>query len=107
MKFVKLSAPRFIAGINRHPAEGPLPFADTVVDAIVADKGGVEVDEEGNEVDPELDDDAGDTDADGLAALTMPDLTIIVTNEGVPLNGVTKKADVIAAIRKHRNSPAA
>uniref|UniRef100_UPI0035CCA2E1 hypothetical protein n=1 Tax=uncultured Sphingomonas sp. TaxID=158754 RepID=UPI0035CCA2E1 len=101
MKFVKLHAPRVIAGINRHPAEGPLPFDDDTVDAIVKDKAGVEVDEEGNEIEPEGDD------ADGLDDLKLPDLTAIVTKEGVPLNGATKKDDLIAAIRAHRNPAAA
>lgn len=99
MKFVVLLAPRMIAGINRHPAEGPLSFDDETVDAIVKDKGGFEVDEEGNEID-------APDDVDGLDDLTMPDLTVLVTKEGIPLNGATKKADVIAAIRAHRNQSA-
>lgn len=103
MKFVKLFVPRMIAGINRHPAEGPLVLDDAAVDAIVADKAGVELDDEGYEIGGDA---VNDDDTDGLDALTMPDLTIIVTKEGVPLNGATKKADVIAAIRAHRNPTA-
>ena len=99
MKYIKLFAPRMIAGVNRHPAEGPLAFDDDTVDGIVKAGAGVEIDEDSHEVDAEDD----GTDVDGLDELKVPDLTILATKEGTPLNGATKKDDLIAAIRAHRN----
>ena len=91
MHEVKLKGPRVIDGAVRQPAEGMIVVSDEEYDRLVADHA-IETDEGGG--------------GDGLDDLTMIDLGLLVTKEGVPLNGATKKADTIAAIRAHRASSA-
>lgn len=97
MKNVNLKVPRVIDGVVRHPAEGTIPVSDEVADQLI-EEDAAELVDDGEELPEEPEDD------DGLEGQTMPDLGILVTKEGVPLNGVTKKADIIAAIRAHRAS---
>ena len=53
-----------------------------------------------------VDEPASDDDDDGadepLSAKNKAELMTIVTKEGVPLHGVTKNADIVAAIERHR-----
>lgn len=94
MKTVRLLGPSIIAGAVRYPIEGPQTLPDDDADRLI--EAGTA--EEDDETAPEIDED-GDED---LEAMTLPDLGILVTKEGVPLNGATKKADIIEAIRAHR-----
>ena len=94
MQEVLLKGPRVINGAVRQPAEGLIPVSDEEYDRLL-EADAIETDDDGDGVDD-----------DGLEALTLIDLGLLVTKEGVPLNGVTRKADVIAAIRAHR-APAA
>jgi hypothetical protein len=91
MPEVQLNGPRVINGAVRYPVEGLIPVSDTEYDRLV-------------EADAIVTED--DEDGDGLDEMTLPDLGLLVTKEGVPLNGATKKADIIKAIRAHR-APAA
>ncbi|UAK24353.1 hypothetical protein [Sphingomonas nostoxanthinifaciens] len=94
MQEVTLKGPRVIDGVVRYPVEGPIPVSDDEYDRLL----------EAGVID--TDDDHDGEDDDGLEAMTLVDLGLIVTKEGVPLNGATKKADIIAAIRAKR-APAA
>jgi hypothetical protein len=94
MKTIILLGAAVIAGIVRYPVEGPQTLADDEADRLI-EVGQAE--EAEDDIEPEIDE-AGED----LEAMTLPDLGILVTKEGVPLNGATKKADIIAAIRAHR-----
>ena len=95
MKTIQLLATTTIAGMVRQPQEGPIVVDDEHADALIESKMAVDSD-----VEAEVDED------EDLEALTLPDLGILATKEGVPLNGATKKADIIAAIQTHRESKA-
>ena len=94
MQEITLNGPRVIDGAVRYPVEGPIPVSDGEYDRLV----------EAAAI--ETDDDHDGKDDDGLEALTLIDLGLLVTKEGVPLNGATKKADIVAAIRRHRTPDA-
>ena len=94
MKTIVLLGAAVIAGAVRYPIEGPLDVSDDEAARLIESSQAEEFDENASA------DDADDE--DGLENLTLPDLGILVTKEGVPLNGATKKDDIIAAIRAHR-----
>jgi len=99
MKIVTLATPTVVKNELRQPVEGPLIVSDGEAARL----------KENNLLDGEpedLPDEASDTDPEDLDGMTVADLHILVTKEGVPLNDATKKADIIAAIKKHRE-PAA
>ena len=99
MKIVTLATPTVVNNELRQPVEGPLIVSDDEAARL----------KENNLLDgepEELPDEASDTDPEDLDGMTVADLHILVTKEGVPLNDATKKADIIAAIKKHRE-PAA
>lgn len=107
MKIVTLARPAMVNEELRQPIEGSLTVKAGEAErlrlsgVLVGDPEDVpEPDESGAEGDPE------DGEDDGLDAMKLEDLGILVTKEGVPLHGATKKADIVAAIRKHR-APAA
>ena len=86
MPEIKLKGPAVIDGAVRYPTEGVITVSDDDADAQRANKN---IEEDGE-------------DDDGLEAMTLIDLGLLVTKEGVPLNGATKKADIVTAIRAHR-----
>ncbi|WP_088183589.1 hypothetical protein [Sphingobium sp. Z007] len=99
MKFVKLSQPTTVDGVLRNPIEGEIPTSDTEAKRL---KDNNLLDGEPTDF-PDIDEGDGDDDsAADLKKLSLPDLHILVTKEGVPLHGVTKKDEVIAAITKYR-----
>lgn len=66
-----------------------------------------DTDTEPNEDDSTDDNDNGEADdsednGDGLSGLTVSELKEIITNEGVEVSGGSKKSNLIAAIRAHR-----
>lgn len=107
MKIITLAVPTIVNtnptrkgdGELRYPSEGGLTVSDDEADRL----------KDNNLLDgepEELPDEASDADNEDLDGMTVAELHILVTKEGVPLNDVTKKADIIAAIKKHRE-PAA
>lgn len=116
MKMIKIANPTVVntspigagAGELRHPIEGALTVTDEEAERLYENK---LLDGEPEDLPDEIDEfnaselDAEDHD-DGLEDQTVADLHILVTKEGVPLNDATKKADIIAAIRKHREEKA-
>lgn len=95
MKIIALLAGTIVAGVVRYPVEGPLTVTDEEAGRL----------HEAKLLDGEPEDlpsQGATTEDDGLDTLTLIDLGLLVTKEGVPLHGVTKKADIIAAIRAHR-----
>ncbi len=93
MKTISLRQPLPIGGPVHHPSEGPVIVDDDFANHLIENGLADEVEEDGGEVE-----DA----EDGLDDLTLVDLGMLVTKEGVPTHGATKKADIIAAIRAHR-----
>lgn len=93
MKTMKLFGPALINGAVRYPAEGPIVLTDADAERVVELKLGEEIEEAGE--------DEGGEEAP-LDRLTVPDLMKLAEAEQVPLNGATKKAEIIAAIEKHR-----
>lgn len=103
MKFVKLAQATVVDGVLRQPIEGEIPTSDTEAKRLVDNN---LLDGEPSDF-PDSDDEGDATDsAAELKKLSLQDLHILVTKEGVPLNGVTKKDEIIAAIIKHRADPA-
>jgi hypothetical protein len=95
MKTISLRQPLPIGGPVHHPSEGPITVEDDLAEYLI----GSGLADEG---DGEEEDEDEETDDDGLESLSVADLGLLVTKEGVPLNGATKKADIIKAIRAHR-----
>ena len=102
MKIITLAMPSIVGGVVRNPIEGPLTIGADEAERL-KESGLLACDPEDL---PTEGDDEAEAD-DDLEALTLPDLGILVTKEGVPLNGATKKADIITAIRAHRDGTAA
>lgn len=97
MKTISLRQPLPIGGPVHHPSEGPVTVDDDLADHLISS--GLADEGDGEEDDEEFDE---EDEADGLEDLTVADLGILVTKEGVPLHGATKKDDIIKAIRAHR-----
>lgn len=100
MKFVKLAQPTVVDGVLRQPIEGEISTSGKEASRLF--ENGL-LDGEPSDFpnsDGEADDDADE--AAALKKLSVPDLHILVDKEGVALNGVTKKDDIIAAIIEHR-----
>ena len=96
MKTISLRQPLPIGGPVHHPSEGPVTVDSDLADHLIETGLADEVEDDGEEGDDE-----GEVE-DGLDDLTLVDLGLLVTKEGVPTHGATKKADIIAAIRAHR-----
>lgn len=95
---VALALPAAVYSVLRHPVEGGLLVDEDEAERLVA--AGV------LKGDPERARDAGEDDGeegDGLDDMKVDELNVLVIKEDVPLNDATKKADIIAAIRKHRD----
>lgn len=92
MKTINLRQPLPIGGPVHQPSEGPVTVDDDFADHLIRSGLADEADDE----------DAEEDEDDGLDDLNLTELGLLVTKEGVPLNGATKKADIIAAIRDHR-----
>lgn len=90
MKTIVLQGPTVINGAVRYPVEGHQIVDDAQADRLI-DAG---MAKEESEFDEDQE--------DGLDEMTVADLGLLVTKEGVPLNGATKKDDIILAIRAHR-----
>jgi hypothetical protein len=111
MKQIKIAAPTVVntspigagAGELRHPIEGALTVTDEEAKRL---KDNRLLDGEPEDLPSESDEVESEDHDDDLDDQTLADLKILVTKKGVPLHGATSKADVIAAIRNHRE-PAA
>lgn len=95
MKIISLRQPLPIGGPVHHPSEGPVTVDTDLADHLIETGLADEIADEGDDEDDQEDE-------DGLEDLTLVDLGLLVTKEGVPTHGATKKADIIAAIRAHR-----
>lgn len=95
MKTIILLAAAVVGGAVRYPIEGPLTLRDEEADNLV-DNGAAEL----------ADIDEEDGECDGLDDTRVDDLKALAEAEGVDLGEATRKADIIAAIRKHREPPA-
>ena len=95
MKTISLRQPLPIGGPVHHPSEGPVTVDSDLADHLIETGLADEIADEGEDEDDQEDE-------DGLDDLTLVDLGLLVTKEGVPTHGATKKADIIAAIRAHR-----
>ena len=84
-KLVNLRGPAIINDVLRYPSESPLMVDDKVADHL-EEVGMLVVDQE---------------DSDGLDQKNLTELRKIVEEEGIDLKGVTKKEEIIAAIRAH------
>jgi hypothetical protein len=87
MPDVKLNGPAVIDGAVRYPVEGPIFVSDDEAERLL---------ENGN-----LDEEAPFSD-DDLEKLKVEGLKQIAAEEQVDLTGITKKPDIIAAIRAKR-----
>lgn len=93
---VVLRAPTTVENVLRNPVEGSLIVSEEEAERLF--ENGLLVGEpEPETVEEELDD------SDGLDNLTIAALTELAAKDSVPLDGATKKAEIIAAIRKHRD----
>ncbi len=99
---VTLARPAVVNDVLRQPVEGSLTVSEAEAERLF--NSGVLVGDPEPEPDASQDDDEGDS--DGLDKMKVADLHLIVTKEGVALNDATKKDDIIAAIRKHRDEKA-
>ena len=95
MKTIILLAAAVVGGAVRYPIEGPLTLQDDEADNLI-DNGSAEL----------ADIDQEDGVGDGLDDTKVDDLKALAEAEGVDLGEATRKADIIAAIRKHREQPA-
>lgn len=100
---VTLAQAAVVHDVLRQPIEGSLTVSEAEAERLHINGLLVGDPEPVNEPDTDIEGE----DEDGLDGMTVPDLHILVTKEGVPLNDATKKADIIAAIRKHRDEKAA
>lgn len=94
MKIVNLIGPAVIAGAVRYPVEGALTVSDAEAEQL---KGSGRLDGDPEDI-PEL----GDADDDGLDHLKVEELKSLASDRGIPLDGATTKATIIAAIRAGR-----
>ena len=96
MKIVSLCGPALIAGAVRYPVEGPLTVTDKQAEQL---KDSGRLDGEPEDL-PSLDIDADEGDA--LGGKSIAELKAIASEEQIDLGTATKKAEIIAAIRKAR-----
>ncbi|AYJ85316.1 hypothetical protein D3Y57_04675 (plasmid) [Sphingomonas paeninsulae] len=95
---VALAFPAIVASVLRQPIEGPLTVTED--EALRLYENNLLVGEP--EAVPEPD--REEEDGDGLEDLTVAVLTELAGTEGAPLGEATRKADIIAAIRTHREA---
>lgn len=109
MKSINLAIPTIVnmnprvatGGELRYPSECPLTVPDSEAQRLFENN---LLTEDPEDVVDDVED--AEADDDGLEAMTVANLHLLVTKEGVALNDVTKKADIIAAVRKHREEKA-
>lgn len=95
MKTIILLANVVIGGAVRQPSEGPITVRnDAEADALI-ENGSAELFEDDADTEDE---------GDGLNDLTVAALKDLATNEQIDLGENTKKADIITAIRAHRDA---
>jgi hypothetical protein len=95
---VTLKQPTVVHDVLRHPMEGALPASEKEAQRLFDNN---LLTEEPQPIDAEEAADDGEG-VDELGDMKLEELGILVTKEGVPLHGATKKADIVAAIRAHR-----
>jgi hypothetical protein len=95
MRNIMLLAMSVIDGAARYPIEGPILVSDEKAEQLIADKLAEPADLE------------EEPSGDDLEGQTVDQLKGIATAEEVNLDGKTKKAEIIAAIREHRVAAAA
>ncbi len=100
MKKIMIFGPTIVAGAVRHAFENPLTVSNKEASRLVL-AGVLAADPEDTEGDHE--DDAEPT-GDGLDAMLVDDLKALAVIETVDLTGITRKDDIIAAIRAHRTA---
>ena len=83
MKMVQLTGDVVIAGVPHSSSDKPMALEDDAADALIAA------------------DLAEETEPDDLPTKKVDQLTSIATEQGVDLTGITRKADIVAAIRDH------
>jgi hypothetical protein len=95
MRNIVLLAMAVIDGAARYPIEGPILVSDEtaekLIEAQVAESADLEEEEAGDDLDQQ----------------TVDQLKATATAEEVNLEGKSKKAEIIAAIREHRAAAAA
>lgn len=102
MKKIMIFGPTIVAGAVRHAFDNPLTVSNKEASRLVL-AGVLAGDPE--DADGEHEDDAAPT-GDGLDAMLVEDLKALAVLEVVDLTGVTRKDDIIAAIRAHRAAKA-
>lgn len=100
MKKIMIFGPTIVAGAVRHAYENPLTVSNKEASRLVL-AGVLADDPEDAEGDHE--DDAEPT-GDGLDAMLVDDLKALAALETVDLTGISRKDDIIAAIRAHRTA---
>lgn len=100
MWIVKLAVPTTVKDVLRYPSEGELTVTEAEAERLYVN--GL-LDGEPRPFPGEGDDEDGeDGDASELSKLTIPDLRRLAETENVDLTDLTKKAEIVAAILKHR-----
>ncbi len=101
MKKIMIFGPTIVAGAVRHAYENPLTVSNKEASRLVL-AGVLAGDPEDAEGDH--DDDAPPT-GDGLDAMLVDDLKALAMVETVDLTGISRKDEIVAAIRAHRQAP--
>lgn len=103
MWIVKLAVPTTVKDVLRYPSEGELTVTEAEAERLyvngLLDGEPRPFPGEGGEGD---DEDGEGGDASELSKLTIPDLRRLAETENVDLTDLTKKAEIVAAILKHR-----
>ena len=94
MKTIVLLSAAIVAGAVRYPTEGPLSVHDKEADRLIESELA-----ELAEVEPFGED---EEDEGKLENLTVDKLKHLAADENIELGEATKKAEIIAAIEKHR-----
>lgn len=100
MKKIMIFGPTIVAGAVRHAFDNPLTVSNKEASRLVL-AGVLSADPEDAEGDHE--DDAEPT-GDGLDAMLVDDLKALAVLETVDLTGISRKDDIITAIRAHREA---
>lgn len=100
MKTITIFGPTIVAGAVRHPYENPLTVSNKEASRLVL--AGVLAGEP-QDAEGDHDDDAEPT-GDGLDAMLVDDLKTLAATEGVDLSGISRKDEIITAIRAHRSA---
>lgn len=99
MKKIMLFGPTIVAGAIRHPYENPLTVTNKEAARLVA-AGVLAADPQ--DTDGEDPVEPPEETGDGLDAMLVDDLKALAARETVDLTGISRKDDIITAIREHR-----